>query len=165
MRLSPAVRKLVPVTIGVLIVLAGFGVALVYLARESISSGQRCGGQYCWGYSLDQYDLRHKDRLRFWGSWGLDIRYDLPDMNVEKINEDRWLADRAVYLNLMFHPKNDSAAPGYHVRIVYDYQRGELYVVSPLQLWRAPDYRSGNPSANWMTDSQFDAEVEALTPE
>ena len=165
MSLSPAVRKLIPITAGVLIILSGFALALVYLAKDSIAAGQRCGGQYCWGYNLDEYELRNKDRLRFWGSWGVDIGYDLPDMNIDKVNEDRWLSDRAIYLNLMLHPRNDSTSPGFHVRILYDFQRGEIYVASPLQLWRAPDYRSGNPSQNWMTDSQFDAELEALTPE
>lgn len=165
MRLSPAVRKLIPVTAGILIILSAFGIAMVYLVRDSISAGQRCGGQYCWGYSLNEYELRNKVQLRFWGSWGLDLRYNLPDMNVEKVNDDRWLADRAIYMNLLFRPKNDSASAGYHVRVLYDFQRGEIYLVSPLQLWRAPDYRSGNPGQNWMTDSQMDAELEALAPE
>ena len=146
-------------------ILTASAVAVVFLARESIASGQRCEGRYCWGYKLDEYEFQNKDRLRFWGNWGLDIRYDLPLTDIQKETEDRWLGDRAVYLDLLFRPKNDSSAAPTRVRILYDFQRGELYLNAPLQLWRAPDYRSNNPGRNWMTDSQFDAQVEALSPE
>jgi len=165
MRLSPAVKKLIPVTAGLVIIIAVSAVALVYLSREGISVGERCAGRDCWGYKLEQYDFLNKARLRFWGTWGLDVSYNLPPMNIEKVTEDHWLGDRAVYLNLMFRPKNDSAALGNRVRILYDFQRGELYVSSPLQLWRAPDETSNDPGRNWMTDTQFDEQLEALTPE
>lgn len=135
------------------------------LARERVGTGQRCAGNDCWGYKLDEYDFQKGGVLRFWGTWGLDIRYKLPNMDVEKVTDDTWLGDRAVYLNLLFRPKNDSSAEGTRVRIVYDFQRGELYVNSSLQLWRVPDYRAANPRANWMTESQFDAELAALAPE
>ncbi len=141
------------------------GVALVNLARDGVAAGQRCGGGNCWGYSLYEYDFLNKAQLRFWGNWGLDIRYDLPNMNIEKETDDRWLSDRAIYLNLLFRPKNDSSAPGVRVRILYDFQRGELYLNSPLQLWRAPEYRRSNPGQNWMTDSQFEAELSAVSPD
>src|SRR5581483_9782863 len=110
-------KKLIPVTAGVVVIVAAAALALVNLAREGISVGQRCAGRDCWGYSLEQYDFIDRTRLRIWGSWGLDISYELPTMNIEKVSEDRWLADRAVYLNLMFHPKNDPNSLGDRVRI------------------------------------------------
>jgi hypothetical protein len=165
LRVSPQAKKLIPLTIGFLVIIAIAAVAVIHFARESVGAGQRCSGNLCWGYSLDEYDFQNRAQLRFWGTWGLDLRYTLPNMNIEKVTDDAWLGDRAIYLNLTFKPKNDSASEGSRVRVVYDFQRGELYLNSPLQLWRAPDYRSNNPGVNWMTESQFDAELAALAPE
>jgi len=67
--------------------------------------------------------------------------------------------DRAVYLNLRFKPKSDPAAPGDHVRLVYDFERGALNLASTLPLWRLPER-----GKNWMTDDEFDRLLISLEP-
>jgi hypothetical protein len=134
-------------------------------ARNTIAFGQKCAAANCWAYQLDQYRLTNATILTISGTWGLHIEYDLPRMKVERVNEDRWLAtDRAVHLNLSFKPLNDPAAPGAPVQLLYDFQRGELYVTSPLQLWRAPDNQSGNPAKNWLTETEFQSVLTRIEP-
>jgi hypothetical protein len=102
-------------------------------------------------------------RLTFWSDQGLNVGYTLPDMTIEKLSDDQWLGgDRAIYLNLLLTPPDDSAAHGTRVRILYDFQSGLLHVNSPLALWRLPDYRSGDPARNWTTGPEFDALLSAL---
>ena len=70
----------------------------------------------------------------------MQLEYELPKTLVEKVSEDRWLAgDRAIYLSFRLKPLDDPGATGSLLRLLYDFQRGDLYINSPLQLWRAPD--------------------------
>ena len=135
------------------------------LSQTTLGYSQKCGGSYCWGYQLSRYEFSKRTVLRLTGTWGLDLEYEFPKMLVERAPEDRWLAtDRAVYLSLHLKPLNDPSAPAAPVRILYDFERGEIYVSSPLQLWRAPDYRSGNPAKNWLTDAEFDRLLTRIEP-
>ena len=154
---------MVSAIVAVLVLAAAF---LVYfLSRSTIAFTQKCGGGQCWGYQVDQYQVSRRTRLTIFGSWGLHLQYELPKMIVERANEDRWLAnDRAIYMNLRLKPLDDLGALGTHVQILYDYQRGEIYITSPLQLWRAPDYRSGDLGRNWMSETDFDAAVRRIEP-
>jgi len=95
----------------------------------------------------------------------MQLEYDLPGMLVERVSEDRWLAgDRAIYLNFRLRRADDPAAAGAPLRLLYDFQRGELYINSPLQLWRAPDYQGGNPGRNWLTDGEFQSVLTSIEP-
>lgn len=144
-------------TVGLIVVLGVTVVSLFYLVRETVSFGQRCGGGACWGYRLDRYEFRRLSRLTFWSDRGLNLSYTLPDMTIEKLSDDQWLGgDRAIYLNLLLKPPDDSTAAGSRVRILYDFQTGLLHVDSSLALWRLPDYSSGDPARNWTTTAQFD---------
>jgi len=146
------------VTIGILVVLAATLVALFYLVRDTVGYGERCDGGACWGYRLDRYEFRRLAHLNLWTDHGLNVTYTLPDMTIEKVSDDQWLSGgRAIYLNLLSKPPDNSAAEGNRVRILYDFQSGQVYVDSALPLWRLPDYASGNPARNWITDAQFDA--------
>ena len=149
--------------------LAGIGVGAVsfavYVASDTAGFSQKCGGSYCWGYKLEQYRFLRRNTLTFWGTWGLHLQYELPAMNIERMNEDRWLdADRAVYLSLRFKPISDPNAAGERVRILYDFQRGDLNVASALPLWRVADFRSGTPRRNWLTDEEFDRLLIGIEP-
>jgi hypothetical protein len=151
------------VTAGLVVVLGVTVVSLFYLVRQTVGYGQRCGGGACWGYRLDRYQFRGMSRLTFWSDQGLNASYPLPDMTIEKLSEDQWLGgDRAIYLNLVLTPPNDSAAGGTRVRILYDFQSGLLHVNSTLALWRLPDYRGEDPARNWTTPAQFDALLSAV---
>jgi len=87
-------------------------------------------------------------------------------MQFERVNEDRWLAgDRAIYLNFRLRPLNSSGAEGEHVQVLYDFQRGELYVASALALWRGQDFLGGgNPGKHWLTDEEFQQIVKRIQP-
>ncbi len=142
---------------GLLVVLGLTVVSLFFLVRDTVSYGQRCGGGACWGYRLDRYEFRRMSRLTLWSDQGLNVSYTLPDMTIEKLSEDQWLGtDRAIYLNLLLRPPEDSLATGTRVRLLYDFQAGLLYVDSSLALWRLSDYRSGDPARNWTTPMRFD---------
>jgi hypothetical protein len=145
------------VTAGLIVVLGVTVVSLFYLVRQTVGYGQRCGGGACWGYRLDRYEFRGMSRLTLWSDQGLNASYVLPDMTIEKLSDDQWLGgDRAIYLDLVLTPPDDSAAHGARVRILYDFQSGLLHVNSPLALWRLPDYRSGDPARNWTSSAQFE---------
>lgn len=150
-------------TAGLVVVLGVTVVSLFFLIRETVGYGQRCGGGACWGYRLDRYEFRRMSRLTFWSDQGLNVSYTLPDMTIEKLSEDQWLGvDRAIYLNLLLKPPEDSSAAGTRVRILYDFQSGLLHVDSTLALWRLSDYRSGNALRNWTTPLQFDTLLSAM---
>lgn len=141
---------------------AGAGLAGAFAQRD-IGFAEKCSGDRCWGYELSRHLITGNATLRFWGSWGLDISYRLPAGVVERIS-DHWLeTDRAIVMELRWRPKRaataDEAAP---LNVLYDFERGELMLQSPLAAWRLPDYRSGNPGKNWLSEKQFHAMTEAL---
>jgi hypothetical protein len=145
------------------------GLAAVLLIRarahSTVAFGQKCGAGNCWGYRLEQYRLSNQAVLTITASWGMQLEYELPKMLVEKVSEDRWLAsDRAIYLSFRLKPLDDPGAAGSPLRLLYDFQRGELYINSPLQLWRAPDYQSGNPARNWLNDAEFQSVLTRIEP-
>jgi hypothetical protein len=162
---TPLIRRILWMAAGVAVTAVAAVLLVFFLSQNTIGFGEKCGGGYCWGYQLDQYRFSKRTRLTISGTWGLRLEYELPKMQVERGNDDRWLGgDRAIYLNLRLKPFGDPAAEGAFVKLVYDFQRGELYVTSPLQLWRGPDAQSGNPGRNWMTEGEFQGVVKGLEP-
>jgi hypothetical protein len=154
-------------TAAVFAILSIAAVLLLYrFSQDAIGFSQKCAGGFCWGYQLEQQSFSKQTVLRFTGTWGLDIHYALPKMQLERVNEDRWLAnDRAIYLNFRLKPLNNLSASGEHVQVLYDFQRGELYVASQLPLWRGQDFQSGgNSSKNWLTDEEFQQIVIRIQP-
>ena len=163
---TPLIRRV----LWIAAVFAALGVLAVFLiyrfSQDAIGFSQKCAGGFCWGYQLEQQSFSKQTVLRFTGSWGLNIHYPLPKMQLERVNGDRWLAnDRAIYLNFRLKPLNNLSADGEHVQILYDFQRGELYVASQLQLWRGQDFQGGaNPGKNWLTDEEFQQVVKRIEP-
>jgi hypothetical protein len=163
---TPFIRRVLwaAAAFAVLTVVAAFLVFRV--SQDAIGFSQKCAGGFCWGYQLQQHKFSKQTTLQFTGTWGLDLRYALPKAQFERVNEDRWLAnDRAIYLNFRLKPLNNPNGDGEHVQVLYDFQRGELYVASALQLWRAQDYQGGgNPGKNWLTDEEFQRVVKRIQP-
>ena len=138
---------------------------LYFLSQSTLAFGQKCGGGQCWGYQIKQYQITKRTVLIINATWGLHLEYELPRMLLERANEDRWLAaDRALYLNFRLKPQDDPNATGSHLQVLYDFQRGEMYVSSPFQLWRGADYQSGDPGRNWLTEEDFQAVVQHIEP-
>ncbi len=138
---------------------------IMVLVHNTIAYGQKCNATNCWGYQLEQYRFSNETILTISGTWGLHLEYRLPRMRVERVNEDRWLAtDRAIHLNFRLKPFKDTAAAGETLQILYDFQRGEMYVTSRMQLWRAPDSQSGNPAKSWLTETEFQGVLTRLEP-
>jgi hypothetical protein len=138
---------------------------ILVLAHSTVAFGEKCGAGNCWGYRLEQYRFSNQVVLTITGSWGMQLEYALPKMLFERASEDRWLAgDRAIYLNFRLKPLDDPGATGAPLRLLYDFQRGELYINSPLQLWRAQDYQSGNPARNWLTEAEFQSVLTRIEP-
>jgi hypothetical protein len=162
---TPLIRRV----LWIAAVVAVLGLAAVLLskvlARTTIAFGQKCGAGNCWGYRLEQYHSSNQAVLTITASWGMQLEYDLPKMLLERVSEDRWLAgDRAIYLNFRLKPMDDPGARGVPLRMLYDFQRGAMYLNSPLELWRAPDYQSGKPERNWLTEAEFQSVLARIQP-
>ena len=86
-----------------------------------------------------------------------DATFDLNSVSVSKMVEERWIDNgRAVHLNLLVK----SGGKEQPAKLVYDFQRGEMYTSSPLDLWRAP----GEPNKNVkMTEEEFQAVLNRLS--
>jgi len=157
-------RTVVFVGAGVLaIVAAAAGLSLAF-ARQDVGFAEKCSGDRCWGYELSRHRISGATTLRFWGSWGLEISYPLPRGRVERMS-DHWLAtDRAIVLDLRWRAGDGPAEPYQPLHVLYDFQRGELMLQSPMAAWRLPDYRSGKPGKNWLTEEQFRAAAGRIEP-
>ncbi len=130
--------------------------AYLYL-KQKIASGERNSAQASWGYTVEQYQFRNRMRLNLWSDSSLfsgssDATFDLDQVSVIKLTEERWLADsRAVYLNLVVNAANKLGAEQ-TAKVIYDFQRGEMYTFSPVDLWRVP----GEPNKNvQMSEAEF----------
>jgi hypothetical protein len=140
-------------------------VSFAFSSKDAVGYGQQCSGGNCWGYRLDQSRFVAQTRLTFWSSSGLNLRYSLPPGKIVPVHEDRWLDNgRAVYLNFRIQTNPKSSELGDHVRVVYDFQRGELHVSSLLPLWRNGDPRNPDPGHSWLTDNQFDIVLIQIDP-
>ena len=88
--------------------------------------------------------------------------YELPRTLLERAGEDRWLAgDRAVYLNFLATPADDPSAQGTPLRLLYDFQRGQLYINSAQH---APDSHNGDATENWLSEEEFQSAVTQIEP-
>lgn len=80
-----------------------------------------------------------------------DATFDLDSVSVSKMVEERWIDNgRAVHLNLLVK----SGGKEQPAKLVYDFQRGEMYTSSPLDLWRAPSEPNKNLK---MSEEEFQA--------
>lgn len=155
-RLGRATRK----TLVVLIVLGAIVLAtlltLYYQRTATISKGTRQDQyQAAVGYTVEQYRYRDRARLIFDDGGDGQVKCDLSPMQIDKLLEERWLANgRAVYLHLLFKSPEVLGADGQQepkgAKVLYDFQRGELYVTSQLHLWR-----TAASEGRWMTEEEF----------
>lgn len=161
-KMGNALHKLI--TLGVLagiLVVVGF-IWAYFNSTKNIASGERKTSAADWGYSLDQYRFRDRMRLNLWSDSSLfssssNATLDLSNVSVNRITEERWLADsRAVYLNMLV-TVDDKELPA---KVIYDFQRGEMHTTSPADLWRVPTEPNTNVK---MTDEEFQAMLSRYT--
>ena len=133
-----------------------------FFLKSNIAVGERKNDQASWGYSVDQYLFRDRMRLNLWSDSSMfsvasDATFDLNSVSVSKMVEERWIDNgRAVHLNLLVK----SGGKEQPAKLVYDFQRGEMYTSSPLDLWRAP----GEPNKNVkMTEEEFQVVLNRLS--
>ncbi len=149
---------------GLAIVLAAAAFAYVY-AKRDIDFAEKCAAGQCWGYELSQQVVTDDITMRFWGSWGLEVRYRVPAGRIEKAADNRWLAvDRAILIDLRWRPAGKPEAEPMAIHVIYDFQKGDASLWSPMPLWRMGDYRSDKPDRNWMDETQFRAVKGSIEP-
>lgn len=133
-----------------------------FSSTKNIASGERKTKQADWGYAVDQYRFRNRMRLNLWSDSSLfssssDATLDLSNVSVNKITEERWLADsRAIYLNMLVTVDGKEQP----AKVIYDFQRGEMQTTSPADLWRVPNEPNKNAK---LTDEEFQAVLNRYT--
>lgn len=139
------------------VLLIGAALILVYYRRtETLARGvRRDQFQAAVSYKIERYRYRNRVRLIFADDADAQVICDLMPLAVDKVVEQRWLASgRALYLYLLLKSPQAIGADGQPeakpAKIIYDYQRGELYVASPLHLWR-----TAASEGRWMNEEEF----------
>lgn len=152
------ILPLLPIAIGLFLIIA----LLAWNLGYTVASGETSDnlGYYPYGYKIEHYYIRSSFRLKFWTSMGMVFKYDSGQMTVEEVKEQRWVNnDAAVYLNLRIK-QHDSSVSTDSARVIYDFQRGQMYVTSRFKLWRTFD--KNHERANWMSEAEFDAVLARL---
>jgi hypothetical protein len=133
-----------------------------FFLKSNVAAGERKNDQANWGYSVDQYRFRDRMRLNLWSDSSMfsaasDATFDLNSVSVSKIVEEKWIDNgRAVLLNLLVK----SGGKEQPAKLIYDFQRGEMYTASPLDLWRAPSEPGKNLKMN---EEEFQATLNRLS--
>ena len=112
-----------------------------------------------YGFRIEQKYLISKTTLKFWTARGLNLNYELYPYTVEDVSS-HWLANnRAIYLELRlkYHDSVPSVAP---VKVIYDFQRGAVYINSPTNFGRVWD--PDRIDKNWINDDDFASELSRL---
>ncbi len=136
-----------------LIVLVGM---LYFWRTETLSEGSR-QDQFQAGISYRIERHRYRDIATVVFDDGGDgiVNCRLSPMQFEQLVEQRWLANgRAIFLHLRLKSPEALGADGNpeprSAKLLYDYHRGELYVTSPLHLWR-----TASSESHWMNEEEF----------
>lgn len=135
-----------------------------FLRTETIATGTRTDQfQSVIRFSVEQHSYRDISRVIFDDGGDGQIICRLSPMKIDRLLEQRWLSSgRAIYLNLQLQSPEALGADGkpaaQSARLLYDFQRGELYVASPLHLWRTP-----SSERHWMNDEEFNGVLARYT--
>ncbi len=133
-----------------------------FSSTQNIASGERKTKEADWGYAVDQYRFRNRMRLNLWSDSSLfssssQATLDLSNVSVNKITEERWLADsRAIFLNMLVTVDGKEQP----AKVIYDFQRGEMQTTSPADLWRIPNEPNKNVK---LTEEEFQAVLNRYT--
>lgn len=149
--------------VAAVVVILSLILTVVVYAKREVADGERRDAltEARYGYKVEQGYFVSRVYLSIWNTLGVSLNYVLNSCVVEKVIEQRWLAqDRAIFLNLQVK-SSDSAPTVSHVRIVYDFHKGAIYINSPLTFGRV--WNQATPvDKNWMSDEEFQAVLSGL---
>src|SRR5262245_37067439 len=131
-------RKFTLSVIAIVLALAGL-VGYFHYATKMVASGEKFDDfvYVRYGYELEQYRFQPKIRFALWHSRGMRLGYELDWSTIERVIEERWLPhNRAIYLRLNINSHDSEGIRIHPTRIIYDFERGELYTQSHHMLWR-----------------------------
>ncbi|MGH9842827.1 MAG: hypothetical protein ACREEM_29155, partial [Blastocatellia bacterium] len=127
-----------------------------FLRTRTVATGTRTDQfQTAVRYTIEQHYYRDISRIIFDDGGDGQVICNLSPMKADRLLEERWLrGGQAVYLNLQLQSPEALGADGkpapQSARLIYDFHRGELYVASPLHLWR-----TASSESQWMNDEEF----------
>ena len=161
-------RRTLKVALPILAVaVATWIVLIVWYAKTTVSAEHRknSSGEASWGYELDQYRFRNRGLLTIWNRmerYETNLYYEMPSFfDPPQVIESRWLSsDTALYLVFSINLA-DSQRFQSTVKMIYDFETGNLYLPQGAQMWSGiipgPTVRS-NP----MTEIEFQAKLDYL---
>ncbi len=145
-----------------------FGALLYYQTVQPVSFDEKRdpSTQSKWGYSLERYTFRDRFRLKLWNDQRISemrFSYEGPaHWKMPVVVEQRWLSgDRAIYLNLELGFENSLPESRTPTKIIYDFDRGQLYLFGQYWLWRRHPERH-NSRERWMTEQEFQEVMRSL---
>lgn len=150
--------------IGILfLLLLGFFLFYIY-SEETVAFGEIKQENQTLGYSIKRSRFLLGTRVEIWNTQGLKFNFYNPEMYVRRVKNEKWLSNhRAIYLDFDTAFREDSIMPSRPTKILFDYKRGEVYVVSTANLWRSGsrfDWMEGDK--DWMTEEEFQKKLEQL---
>jgi hypothetical protein len=155
-RLGKITRKTLLWGILLGIIVASGVLSAYFLRTNTIAAGSRKDQfEAGIGFTVEQHSYRNRSRLIFDDGGDGQVICDLSPMKIDRLVEQRWLANgRALYLHLLLKSPEALGADGQPearlAKVIYDYHRGELYLTSPLHLWR-----TGSSESHWMNEEEF----------
>lgn len=140
-----------------------FGVAslagIYFLTERTIVEGKQCQAdrpKVCWGYSVKEYPYRDFCTLSIWYSWRLKNEYSFPShINPPTVKDEKWLANgTAIYLNLAVN-KDNSAKYELPMRLVYDFESGDMFAQKHSADWLNSTMDSRNTGNLHLSEEEF----------
>jgi len=147
------------------IVLASSGLVwYFYFVPKLVASGEKFDEfvYVRYGYELEQYRFEPKMRFTLWHSRGMRLRYELDWSTIERVIEERWLPrNRAIYIRLNIISHDSEGKRIRPTKIIYDFERGELYTQSNHMLWRLLFCREPH-CGHYLTEEEFNSILSQL---
>lgn len=143
------------------------GCLVYYATLQPIAADEKTDKERLtsWGYRLQRYKFRDRDKLEIWHNQHSEMRftYEGPALwKTPEVIEQRWLAsDSAIYSNLALGLDNSLPQSRTRTRVIYDFDRGEIYLFSPYWVWRRHPNFQGSREC-WMTEAEFDEVLKKL---
>jgi hypothetical protein len=148
------------IMLGIVSLMLAVGIGLI--AQRVILATEQSEGStgVKYGFSIEEKYFVSKTTVKIWTSRGLNLKYELYPYTVESVSS-RWLANnRAIYLDLRLK-YHDSVPSVGTVKVIYDFQRGEIYINSPMSFGRIWD-TSDRIERNWLSDEDFEMQLSRL---